>query len=1047
MIDTLIRWSLHHRAAIIAMALVLTALGVYTARRMPVDVFPDLTAPTVTVITEAHGMAPTEVESQVTFPIEAALNGASGVQRVRSSTAVGISVVWVEFAWGMDIYAARQIVSEKVALIAGDLPPETSRPVLAPISSIMGEILFLALTSAHQSPIELRTTAETVLRRRLLAVPGVSQVIPIGGGEKQYQVLLSPAKLRTYGVTLKQVTQALAASNQNVSAGFMVVSGAEYLVTGLGRIRTPEDIGAVVVAAEDGVPIRVADLGRVQVDAAPKRGEGSVNTQPAVILGVQKQPGANTLTLTRTLEAVLHDLQPKLPAGMQMTPVLRQADFIEIAVENVFHALRDGGILVMAIVLLFLANIRAACITLTAIPLSLLTAVLVLKALGATINTMTLGGMAIAIGALVDDAVIDVENVFRRLRDNATLPADRRRSALQVVYAASVEIRASIVFATLIILLVFLPLFFLAGVEGRLLQPLGAAYVISLLASLAVAVTLTPVLCHLLLPGSRAVRQGREPYLVHVLKAGYAHVLRPALRVPWLVTLPSLVCLGVALYAASFLGRAFLPDFNEGALTISAVTLPGTSLAESDTLGRLVEQTLLAHPEVVSVARRTGRAELDEHAQGVEAAELDVALVRRDRSKAAFLEALRRDFSLIPGMNITIGQPISHRIDHMLSGTRANVAVKIFGDDLSTLRTLGAKVRQAMATVPGVVDLSVEQQLEIPTLSVRFDRPALARYGVMIEDMAHTLEAALQGVTVSRVLEGRHAVALVARLSESASWTPETLGELLVDTPGGAKIPLQRLAQVTKTTGPNTISREQVERKIVVMCNVAGRDVASVVRDIAQQVDPLITAKPGYTVAYGGQFESAEEAGRLLSLLGVAVLLGMAFLLSLAFGSARDAALVMVNLPLALMGGVAGVFLSGGVLSVASLIGFITVFGIATRNGIMLVSHIRHLQAHEGVTEFYDAVFRGAMERLAPILMTALAAGLALIPLALSGDKPGNEIQTPMAIVILCGLLTSMVLNMLVVPALYLRFGRPVPMPHVPSPSGKDIVDQTAADR
>src|SRR5262245_6321807 len=1047
MMDALIRWSLHHRAAIIALALVLTTLGVSIARRMPVDVFPDLTAPTVTVITEAHGMAPTEVESQVTFPIEAALNGASGVRRVRSSTAVGISVVWVEFAWGMDIYAARQIVSEKVALIAGELPPEVSRPVLAPISSIMGEILFLALTSTHHSPIELRTTADTVLRRRLLAVPGVSQVTPIGGGEKQYQVLLSPTKLRTYGVTLKQITQALAASNQNVSAGFMVVSGSEYLVTGVGRVRTPEDIGAVVVAAEDGVPIRVADLGRVQVDAAPKRGEGSVNTQPAVILGVQKQPGTNTLTLTRTLEAVLHDLQATLPEGMQITPVLRQADFIEAAVANVFHALLDCGLLLRVIVLLFLANLRAAFITLTAIPLSLLTAVLVLKVFGATINTMTLGGMAIAIGALVDDAVIDVENVFRRLRDNATLPADQRHSALQVVYAASVEIRASIVFATLIILLVFLPLFFLAGVEGRLLQPLGAAYVISLLVSLAVAVTLTPVLCHLLLPGSRAVRRGREPHLVHVLKAGYARALRPALRLPWLVTLPALVCLGVAISAASFLGRAFLPDFNEGALTISAVTLPGTSLAESDTLGRLVEQTLLAHPEVVSVARRTGRAELDEHAQGVEAAELDVALAMNGRSKAEFFGALRRDFSLIPGMNITIGQPISHRIDHMLPGTRANIAVKIFGDDLATLRTLGAKVRQAMATVPGVVDLSVEQQLESPTLSVRFDRPALARYGVMIAEVAHTLEAALQGVTVSRVLEGRQAVALVARLSDDVSWTPETLGALLVDTPGGAKLPLQRLAQVTKTTGADRSSREHVERTIVVMCNVAGRDVASVVREIAHQVDPLIAAKPGYTVAYGGQFESAEEAGRLLSLLGLAVVLGMAFLLYLAFGSARDAALVMVNLPLALMGGVAGVFLSGGVLSVASLIGFITVFGIATRNGIMLVSHIRHLQEHEGVTVFSEAVFRGAMERLAPILMTALAAGLALIPLALSRDQPGNEIQTPMAMVIVCGLLTSMVLNMLVVPALYLRCGRPVQRSHVPSPSGRGVRDQTAADR
>ena len=791
MIDLIIRWSLHNRAAVMAMALVLTLLGLYTAREMPVDVFPDLTAPTVTVITEAHGMAPTEVESQVTFPIEAALNGASGVRRVRSSTAVGIAVVWVEFGWGMDMYAARQIVSEKVALIAGELPPGVERPILAPISSIMGEILFLALTSPTHSPIELRTTADTVLRRRLLSVPGVSQVTPIGGGEKQYQVLLSPGKLQTYGVSLQQVTKALAASNENVSAGFLVVSGAEYLVTGRGRMRTIADIGETVVAAADGVPIRVSDLGSVRIDTAPKRGEGSVNATPAVILGIQKQPGANTLTLTRAVDVVLGDLQAKLPDGMQVLRVLRQADFIEVAVTNVLHALRDGGMLVMAIVLLFLANLRAACITLTAIPLSLLTAVLVLKAFDATMNTMTLGGMAIAIGALVDDAVIDVENVFRRLRDNAALPEEARRPVLQVVYEASVEIRASIVFATLIIILVFLPLFFLAGVEGRLLQPLGVAYVVSLLASLAVAVTVTPVLCLVLLPQSRAVLRGHEPALVRVLKAGYAPILGVALRSPWLVTVPALVLLGVAIIASGFFGRAFLPDFNEGALTISAVTLPGTSLAESDALGRVVEKTLLSHPEVVSVSRRTGRAELDEHAQGVEAAELDVTLRMRERRKAEFLDALRRDFSLIPGMHITIGQPISHRIDHMLSGTRANIAVKIFGDDLSTLRTLGEKVRQAMATVPGVVDLSVEQQLDIPTLSVRFDRKAMARYGVMIADVSHELTAALQGVTVSRVLEGRHAFALVARLGESRDWTPETLGHLLVDTPGGGKLPLR----------------------------------------------------------------------------------------------------------------------------------------------------------------------------------------------------------------------------------------------------------------
>jgi CzcA family heavy metal efflux pump len=584
-------------------------------------VFPDLTAPTVTVITEAHGMAPLEVENQVTFPIEAAVNGASGVRRVRSSTAVGISVVWVEFDWGTDIYAARQIVSEKVLLIAGDLPPGVGRPILAPISSIMGEILFLGLTSDRHSGIELRTVAETTLRRRLLSVPGVSQVTPIGGGEKQYQVALSPAKLQAYDLSLSQVKQALSASNANVSAGFLTSGGSEYLVTGVGRLRTSEDIAETVIAAIDGVPVRVADLGVVRIDEAPKRGEGSVNTRPGVILGVQKQPGANTLALTRTLDAVLDEIQAKLPDGMRVNRTLfRQADFIDVAVENVLHALRDGGILVIIVVLLFLANIRATVITLTAIPLSLLMAVLGLKAFGASMNTMTLGGMAIAIGALVDDAVIDVENVFRRLRENARLPESRRRPALQLVYEASVEIRSSIVFATLVILLVFLPLFFLAGVEGRLLQPLGVAYVTSLVASLVVAVTTTPVLCHLLLPQSRAVQRGEEPRLVRGLKAGYARILERSLRSPWLVTVPAVLLLGVAVAASSRLGRAFLPDFNEGALTISAVTLPGTSLAESDALGRVVEKTLLAHPEVVSVARRTGRAELDEHAQGVEAA-------------------------------------------------------------------------------------------------------------------------------------------------------------------------------------------------------------------------------------------------------------------------------------------------------------------------------------------------------------------------------------------------------------------------------------------
>jgi CzcA family heavy metal efflux pump len=1024
MIDALIRWSLRNRGGVIALALLLLGAGWFTAARMPVDVFPDLTAPTVTVLTEAHGMAPSEVETQITFPVESALNGAAGVRRVRSSTAVGISVVWVEFEWGTDIQAARQIVSEKIALVGHELPPEVERPILAPVSSIMGEILFVSLTSDRHAPTELRTIADTTIRRRLLSVAGVSQVTPIGGDVKQYQVLVSPAKLFSHGITLERVLEALPAANQNVSAGFVNHRGSEILVSGVGRYTNLEGIGATLVSMTNGVPTIINDLGEVRIGEAPKRGEASANLKPAVILGIQKQPRANTLALTKILDGVLDDIAEKLPEGMVLNKhIFRQADFISVAVSNVIHALRDGALLVVFIVLLFLANVRATFITVVAIPLSLVTAILILKAFGATINTMTLGGMAIAMGALVDDAVIDVENVFRRLRENSLLPDGQRGSNLEVVYRASVEIRSSILFATMIIVLVFAPLFFLSGVEGRLLQPLGVAYVVSLLASLVVAVSVTPVLCLLLLPRDKAVRIGKEPRVVHALKNGYGPLLNGALNHPWMVTGPVIVLVGIAIAAVPFMGRSFLPEFNEGSLTISAVSMPGTSLEQSDELGRVVEETLLGFPEVVSVARRTGRAELDEHAQGVESAELDVSLKMAKLSKAEFLKALREQFSLIPGMNITIGQPISHRIDHMLSGTRANVAVKIFGDHLGTLRALAETIRGSMSGIPGVVDLSVEQQSEVPTLTVTYDRPAMARLGLTSQDVATYLESAVQGVTVSRVLEGRHAFDLVVRLAGTGQDPLERISELAINTQTGATVPLGSVARIRRETTPNVINREQVERKIVVMCNVAGRDVASVVNDARRQVNPLIAARPGYRVEFSGQFESANEARARLSVLGIAVLVGIVFLLKVAFGSMRDAAIVMVNLPLALLGGLAGVFITGGVLSVASLIGFITVFGIATRNGIMLVSHIRHLQEHEGVTDFRQAVFQGSVERLAPILMTALGTGLALIPLALAGDQPGNEIQTPMAIVILFGLLTSMLMNMIIVPALYLRLG------------------------
>ena len=1023
MIDRIIHWSLANRLLVLAAAVLLLLWGGYEALRMPVDVFPDLTAPSVTVIAEAHGMAPQEVEALVTFPIETALNGAAGVRRIRSSTGVGIAVIWVEFEWGTDVYRARQVVAEKLQLAEGSLPRDLERPVLAPVSSIMGEILFIALTSNRHSSLDLKTTADWVLRRRLLAVPGVSQVVPIGGDTKQYQVLADPERLAAYRIGINELVEALRATNENTSAGFYQDGGQEYLIHGVGRVVSTDDIGDTFVAMRGGQAVLVRHVAKVVLGPALKRGEGSHDAKPAVILGIQKQPGANTLALTRVLDGVLDEVQSTLPDGMTISRhIFRQADFIDVAVHNVTAALRDGAILVIVVVLAFLVSVRATAITVLAIPLSLVTAILALKALGATVNTMTLGGMAIAVGALVDDAIIDVENVLRRLREDAARPADARPPALLVVFEASKEIRSSIVFATLIILLVFLPLFFLAGVEGRLLRPLGFAYVVSLAASLAVALTVTPALCGVLL--SREAAYGRdEGRLVGWLKARYGRLLERTLPQWRAVGGVALATFAVALIALVGAGRAFLPDFNEGTLTISVVTLPGTSLRDSDALGRLVEEVLLEQPEVVATARRTGRAELDEHAQDVNASEIDVGLRMNDRSKDEFLAALRRALSVVPGTQITIGQPISHRIDHMLSGTRANIAVKVFGQDLFELRRLAEAVRRAMAGVQGVVDLSTEQQTDIPFLTVKLDRPSIARHGLRVRDVAEAMETAFAGQTVSRIREGDAAFDLLVRYPEESRSDLERVSELRITTASGAELPLHTLADVRKDQGPNTISRENVQRKIVVMANVAGRDLGGVVADIQAAVAKSVSVPRGYHVEYGGQFESATEASRTLLLLGALVMVGIFALLVLALGSSRDATLVLVNLPLALIGGVVGVFLSGGVLSVASLIGFIALFGIATRNGLMLVAHVRHLREVEGVQESYEAVRRGALERLSPILMTALAAGLALVPLALEAGEPGSEIQAPMAVVILCGLLSSTALNMIVVPALYLRFG------------------------
>jgi CzcA family heavy metal efflux pump len=1025
MMKRIVQWSIDHHWIVIGLSVLLLAAGAWTARQMPIDVFPDLTAPTVTILTEGHGMAPEEMESLVTFPIESAINGASGVRRVRSATAVGIAVVWVEFDWGTDIFMARQLVSEKLALVSGTLPPQIERPVLAPVSSIMGEILFFAISSDSGDPLTLRTIADTTIRRRLLAVPGVSQVTPIGGAERQFQIVARPDALRANQVSLSELLDAARGASENTSAGVYTEGAQEYVVEAIGRVRSAAEVGETVVAVRGPRSVLVRDVADVREGAAFKRGEGSRSGAPAVIVGVQKQPGANTLEVTARLDRALDTLQSELPRGMTIDRrIFRQSDFIEVAIDNVVDALRDGALLVVVVVFLFLANLRAGAITLTAIPLSLAAAVLALRGFGASINTMTLGGMAIAIGALVDDAIIDVENVVRRLRENRQRPESERRAAADVVRDATLEIRSSIVFATIIIVLVFLPVFGLAGVEGRLLAPLAFAYIVALLASLAVAVVVTPALCVAFLPSAASIQQGHEGRLTQLLKAGFARMLPPVLDRPVPVIAVSVAMLAAAAVVLTAAGSAFLPEFHEGSLTVQANTLPGTSLAKSDEIGTRVERILLSQPEVVATARRTGRAEYDEHVQGVEAAEIDVGLRESERPRAELLAELRRQFSTLPGTNVTIGQPISHRIDHMLSGTRANIAVKVFGDDLGTLRRLGESVREAVAGVPGVADLSLEQQMDVPFVRFILNRPMIARYGLRPGDVAEAIETSLAGAVVGRIFDRGTAFDLIVKLDPASAGDFERIADLPIDTPSGTTVPIRMLAEVRREQGPNMVLRENVQRRIVVSSNVAGRDLGSVVGDIQAAVEREVPMPAGYRVEYGGQFESEQSASQRLLWLGALVVAALFMILVLAFGRARDALIVMVNLPLALIGGVAGVFLAGGVLNVATTIGFITLFGIATRNGIMLISHIHHLRDVEGVLDFREAVERGAVERLAPILMTAMAAGLALIPLAMGGGQSGSEVQTPMAIVILCGLITSTLLNMFVVPTLYLKYGR-----------------------
>src|SRR5215203_2070629 len=1015
MLNHIIRFSLSHRGLILLGAGLLLVFGSFFALRQPLDVFPDVSAPTVTVVTEAGGMAPEEVEVLVTFPLESVLNGAPGVRRVRSVSAAGISV-----GWGEDVYRARQVVSER--LQGAQLPASVDPPQLGPISSVMGEITFIAMTSRTVSPMELRRLSETVVRRALLSVPGISQVVPIGGDVREYQIEADPLALAQRGVTVDDLIDALEESSRSSAAGFHVDRGQEYLVRGLGRAQGAPDLAATVLKLENGAPVRIGDVAEVHEGAEPKRGTSSYKTQPAVILSLQKQPDANTLELTREIDNLLAGLSESLPKGVRIeTENFRQADFIEVAIRNVATALRDGAILVVVVLFLFLGNFRTTLISALAIPLSLVAGVLVLSLFGFTLNTMTLGGLTIAIGALVDDAIIDVENVFRRLRQERTKPEGERRSAFEVVFRASSEVRGAILFATLIIVLVFLPLFVLPGMEGRLLRPLGFAYVAALLASLLVSLTVTPVLCYLLLPRSKVLDRP-EPWLLRVLHRAYRPLLEGSLRHHGAVIAVTVLVTVAAVASLFFLGRSFLPPFNEGALTIAVVSPPGITLQEGDALGRQVEAALLDFPEVVSTSRRTGRAEREEHVQGVNASEMEVVL-KKGRQKEELLTEMRKAVATIPGVQVTFGQPISHRIDHMISGSKTNLAVKIFGPDLAVLRGLSGRVQTLLSSsVPGLVDVSNTEQASVPQLVIDFDRDALSLHGLTPASLSRSVEALFQGTEAGEIVTGGVVSRVVVRLPERLRESREQLEALPVPTPSGQTVRLGDVARPRFDLGPGLVRRENVERMAMVTANITGADLAGTVERVRRALETGIELPAGYRITYGGQFEEAARSLRNLSYLSGVALLGMYGLLFFAFRNHRHALIVLVNLPLALVGGVFAVALGGGVLSVASLVGFITLFGIATRNGVLLVSHYQHLMQEEGLP-LLDAVSQGSRERLAPVLMTALTAGLALIPLVLAGGQPGNEIQSPMAQVILGGLLTSTFLNLVLVPVLFARWG------------------------
>ncbi len=1025
MLNKIIHYSLHNRLVVLICSLLLMIGGTYTAFHTDVDVFPDLTAPTVVVMTEANGMAPEEVERLVTFPVETSVNGATNVRRVRSSSTTGFSIVWVEFDWGTDIYLARQIVSEKLAIVSESLPEYVGKPTLGPQSSILGEMMILGLTSDKTSLLDLRTMADWTIRPRLLSTGGVAQVAVIGGDIKEYQVLLEPARMKHYGVTLDEVLAVCRNMNRNANGGVLYEYGNEYIIQGLLSTADADAMAKGVVKTIDGVPVLLEDIATVQIGGkAPKLGTASERGKPAVLITVTKQPNTSTIELTEKLDAIVADLKKSLPADVHIsTDIFRQSRFIDSSINNVQTSLFEGSFFVIVVLFLFLMNVRTTVISLVALPLSLLVSILVLHYLGMTINTMSLGGMAIAIGSLVDDAIVDVENVFKRIRENRALPEAERRNIFDVVYDASREVRMPILNSTLIIVVSFVPLFFLSGMEGRMLIPLGIAFIVALFASTVVALTVTPVLCSYLLDKKATdKRVDKESVVALKLKEVYGVALEKAIAHKHAVLGGTVALFIVSLGIFFTLGHSFLPPFNEGSFTINVSSLPGISLEESDKLGRRAEELLLTIPEIQTVARKTGRAELDEHALGVNTSEIEAPFELKDRSRAEMTNEVREKLSTISGANIEIGQPISHRIDAMLSGTEANIAIKLFGTDLNKMFSIGNDIKAAIQHIPGVVDLKVEQQIERPQLGITPKREVLAKYGIPLPEFEEYVTVMLGGEVVSQVYDDGMTFDLTVKTSDASRATMEDISNLMIDTGTGEKIPLSHVAQVRSIMGPNTINRENVQRKLVISSNVAERDLGSVVDDIRNTIDAEIQLPEGYHIEYGGQFESEQAATRVLLLTSFMSLLVIFLLLYHEFKDARESGIIMINLPLALIGGVLILWLTSGEVSIPAIIGFISLFGIATRNGMLLISHYNQLQS-EGLP-IGRAVVQGSLDRLNPILMTALSSALALVPLALNSDLPGNEIQSPMATVILGGLLSSTFLNGFIIPIVYLLMNK-----------------------